>query len=779
MDKIYDTLSQEKKIGLFESPTGTVIKKYIRLNFIQGKSLSLVCAILTWYLGKDKQVKCEKSDIKKDAKEDDWLSMFGAPVTNEVSNKPQVRNLNQKRVFKNLNSNDIREVQQNLKRKKEARLVNQSQQPNLNDEHLLNYDSDKEKTQQKLKQISQKAKSLGQSSNNHHQLNSLQQKGLCVHEKFKDIASTNLLNEKCQDLTEKSKCIYNDQELTDIFSNIVLEKVQDIEEIGKSASELKICGYFGSRKAMAEADFIVTPYQSILSESTRDSLGISLNNKVLIFDEAHNIMETICSLNTVSISLTSLEGGFKQISAYQQKYGNRLAAKNQKYLKDILKIVDTIRKYLFQKQENRNETNQQPENTKQQPQQTINVMDFLIETDLYSTDFVKLYEFFEKSDLVRKLNGFIQSSIMQQNQTNQKTQNKSKPNLDEFQPQTFSKSVLYEIRDFIRILSHNPDDGKFILDMAQTMISNKDQQKASQIKLTYLCLNPTSTLKRILDQVKAVIFISGTLEPSQEFNMLLKHVQQDQVQRFNCDHIIPKQHFQALVIPSYNSSQMDFRHQQRQSDKQMQNLIDIIIKSCEVSPSDAGVIVFLQSYGYKQIFLNFFRKQNEAEYEKLKEARKVYEELQNSQVDVFAEYSKEILQKKQGAILFCVIGGKLSEGINFSDNLARTLIVAGLPYPNSMSVEIQEKMRYFDTRNEPGFKGSDFYENLCMKTLNQSIGRAIRHINDYACIILVDQRFSNKNIQNKLPKWIQSRIKEVEEGENQLAFDIQRFFKYF
>ena len=91
-------------------------------------------------------------------------------------------------------------------------------------------------------------------------------------------------------------------------------------------------------------------------------------------------------------------------------------------------------------------------------------------------------------------------------------------------------------------------------------------------------------------------------------------------------------------------------------------------------------------------------------------------------------------------MLFCVIGGRLSEGINFSDELARTVIVCGLPYANSQAVEIQEKMKYFDrlTNTDPTFRGNDYYENLCMKTLNQAIGRAIRHINDYATIILVD-----------------------------------------
>lgn len=118
-----------------------------------------------------------------------------------------------------------------------------------------------------------------------------------------------------------------------------------------------------------------------------------------------------------------------------------------------------------------------------------------------------------------------------------------------------------------------------------------------------------------------------------------------------------------------------------------------------------------------------------------------------------------VFQGGQGAILFSIVGGKMSEGINFSDELARCVCVVGLPYPNIGSADMIEKMRYLDSlkfssNNNGETAGRAYYENTCWKAINQSIGRAIRHRADYATLVLIDKRYTRTNIPSKLPHWL-------------------------
>ncbi len=134
---------------------------------------------------------------------------------------------------------------------------------------------------------------------------------------------------------------------------------------------------------------------------------------------------------------------------------------------------------------------------------------------------------------------------------------------------------------------------------------------------------------------------------------------------------------------------------------------------------------FFSSYDYLETFYTFLE-----EVKGLDEIRKkktIFKEPRLSgQVEkMLADYAQATKSKtSNGAILFSVVGGKLSEGMNFSDDLARCVVVIGMPYPNKNSPELAEKMTYLDRKFGSG-SGAEYYENICMKSVNQCIGNVL------------------------------------------------------
>ena len=145
--------------------------------------------------------------------------------------------------------------------------------------------------------------------------------------------------------------------------------------------------------------------------------------------------------------------------------------------------------------------------------------------------------------------------------------------------------------------------------------------------------------------------------------------------------------------------------------------------------------------------------------------------------------------------MLCVCGGKLSEGINFKDELGRLVVMVGLPYANPEEPELKARMRHLDLSErkvgsavEPGGKsrGRAYYEALCMRAVNQSVGRAIRHVGDYAAIVFVDGRYAPPGaetgrmppvgVSSQLPEWIQERL-VIPRGYGEVQSGLVRFFR--
>ena len=145
----------------------------------------------------------------------------------------------------------------------------------------------------------------------------------------------------------------------------------------------------------------------------------------------------------------------------------------------------------------------------------------------------------------------------------------------------------------------------------------------------------------------------------------------------------------------------------------------------------------------------------------------VFREPQSSNKieETIREYSTAITTDST-AILFSVISGKLSEGINFSDNLCRLILLIGIPYPNPHTPEQKARQMYLqDSHVSRGISVDDARkraaeggEDSALRAVNQAIGRAVRHKGDWACIILVDSRWSGERVRGKLAGWIKENV---------------------
>ncbi|CAG0901423.1 unnamed protein product, partial [Cyprideis torosa] len=262
-----------------------------------------------------------------------------------------------------------------------------------------------------------------------------------------------------------------------------------------------------------------------------------------------------------------------------------------------------------------------------------------------------------------------------------------------------------------------------------------------------LLLDPTPLFEEVVRDARSVILAGGTMQPIEEFKDHLfdrclrkcSPEEYDRVQIFSCGHVVPPTQLFACILtkgPTGREFQFTFANRQ---DMNMLNELGAVLKNMSVMVP-GGIVVFLASYDMENRVFTHLEKSGALKLIETK--KKVFREPKDaSNVEkILTEFDRRV-RLTTGAMLFCVMGGKMSEGINFSDDLGRCVIVVGLPYPNKQSVELQEKMKYLDHSDLPGsLKGSQLYHNLCMKAVNQSIGRAIRHRDDYAQILLLDSR---------------------------------------
>jgi chromosome transmission fidelity protein 1 len=309
-----------------------------------------------------------------------------------------------------------------------------------------------------------------------------------------------------------------------------------------------------------------------------------------------------------------------------------------------------------------------------------------------------------------------------------------------------------------------------------------------------MLLDPTFHFRDIVEEARAVVLAGGTMSPMSDYEQhLLAYLDPSKITTLSCGHVIPPSNLLAIpVIRTSSGAEFDFTFENRNKERTLVDLGSAILSMAQNIPD--GLVVFFPSYSYLDTCIAAWKRvsapgSKTCFFDRLAQTKPIFTE-QRSQSSpnkataadsVLTAYSTAIASNHgRGALLFAVIGGTLSEGINFSDALGRGVVVVGLPFPNPHSAEWKAKMQYISMKAvQRGSDGKaaarDFFENACMRAVNQCVGRAIRHKGDYAAIMMLDRRYGTERIRGKLPGWIRGSLR-AGMGVRNVEGELEGFF---
>lgn len=122
--------------------------------------------------------------------------------------------------------------------------------------------------------------------------------------------------------------------------------------------------------------------------------------------------------------------------------------------------------------------------------------------------------------------------------------------------------------------------------------------------------------------------------------------------------------------------------------------------------------------------------------------------------------------RSESLIGFCVMGGIFSEGIDLTEErlIGAFLVGTGLPQVCN-GREILKK--YFDRHGENGFSYAYLYPG--MNKVLQAAGRVIRTAEDRGVILLLDERFLERQYQEVFPReWDDYEIGTLKTAEKSM-----------
>ncbi|VAH77260.1 unnamed protein product [Triticum turgidum subsp. durum] len=521
---------------------------------------------------------------------------------------------------------------------------------------------------------------------------------MCIHEEVSKLQGK-AQNNGCHYLCKKRLCRHNNI-VTDYMKNnteIGSEPfdIEDLVNIGRTKGP---CPYYISRELSKSVDILFAPYNYLIDPGNRRSLtGISWDNAVLIFDEAHNL-ESICadaaSFDLLTSNLTSCITEAQeciQLCSFKRSIENsaekQFDPENYAILKALLMALEKKIGELVIDSKELGYT---------KPGSYI--YEFLSELNITSETSKKLIEIIDSASLL----------LEEGNSGETKAGVKAKSTV----------SRLETIRDMLDIIFKGGGQNhakyySFHVNESSRQTSGDSLQvfgKASRT-LSWWCFNPGLAMEEFLKLgVRSIILTSGTLSP---LDSLAMELNLEFPVRLENPHVISQDQIWVGVVPVGPSGHpLNSSYRTRETVKYKQELGTVIVNFARIVPD--GLLVFFPSYSMMDKCIDYWKNRNHEHsvddstiWQRMcKHKQPVIEPRQSSNFpNAIEDYEAKLRDPSTfGAIFFAVCRGKVSEGLDFADRAGRAVIVTGMPFSTPTDPKVRLKREYLDKQAKPSNK---------------------------------------------------------------------------
>lgn len=282
----------------------------------------------------------------------------------------------------------------------------------------------------------------------------------------------------------------------------------------------------------------------------------------------------------------------------------------------------------------------------------------------------------------------------------------------------------FEVRDFLNISE--------LVDDNYVVYTAFDENGRFYMKL--FCVNPAENLQKCLDKGNSTVFFSATLLPLQYYRKMLS----TRSENFGMYVESPfEQKKRCLMICRDVSSKYT-----RRGYEEYRKIAEYIARMSW--QKKGNYMVFFPSYRLMEDVYQVYQDEFSVSWVRCISQHASMTELERE--EFLEEFTKETEETLVG---FCVMGGIFSEGIDLiGDRLIGAAVVGtGLPQVNC---EREILKGYYDEKGEQGFDYAYRYPG--MNKVLQAAGRVIRTKEDTGAILLMDERFLNRDYRNLFPR---------------------------